>query len=197
MNANVEKLLARMSELEKDLEAELEAELAAQRRRFRYRLEKGRAAFEREAAELNARLRQGWVAFLLAAPLKSLLVAPVIYSLVAPLVLLDLWLFVYQSVCFPAYGIEKVERARYVVLDRGALTYLNWIERLNCVYCGYANGLVAYAREVASRTEQYFCPIKHARRLAGAHGRYKDFLDFGDADAYRTRLADLRGQLKP
>jgi hypothetical protein len=197
VNANVEKLLARMTELERELEAELEAELAVKRREFRYRLERGRAAFEREAAELHARLRQGWLAFLLAAPLKSLLVAPVIYSLIVPLALLDAWLFVYQSVCFPAYGIAKVERARYIALDRGALKYLNWIERLNCNYCGYANGLVAYAREIASRTEQYFCPIKHARRLAGEHGRCKDFPDFGDAEAYRARLAALREELKP
>lgn len=197
MNEKIEAILSRMAELERELEAEFESELEAKRREFRYRLERGRAAFEREVRERLERARQGWVAFLLSAPLASLLVAPVIYSLTVPLVLLDAWLFVYQRTCFRAYGIARVDRSRYVVYDRSGLPYLNWIERLNCDYCAYANGLVAYAREIASRTEQYFCPIKHARRLAGPHGRYKDFLDFGDADGYRRRLDGLRGGLKP
>jgi hypothetical protein len=33
----------------------------------------------------------------------------------------------------------------------------------------YANGVFAYVREVGSRTEQYWCPIKHARRVLGVH----------------------------
>ncbi|MDE2512291.1 MAG: hypothetical protein KGL74_14295 [Elusimicrobia bacterium] len=45
--------------------------------------------------------------------------------------------------------------------------YLNWIELFNCDYCSYAGGLIAFAREVSSRAEQYFCPIKHASRCAG------------------------------
>jgi hypothetical protein len=127
----------------------------------------------------------------------SLLVSPVIYSLIVPLVLLDMWVWVYQAVCFPVYGIAKVDRSRYVLLDRGHLQYLNWIERLNCNYCGYANGLIAYAREIASRTEKYFCPIKHARRWLGPHSRYREFLEFGDADAYRKELPKLRAELRP
>lgn len=94
-------------------------------------------------------------------------------------------------------GIAKADQARYVLLDWGGLRYLNWIERLNCNYCGYANGLIAYAREIAARTEQYFCPIKHARRCSGAHSRYHEFLDFGDARAYKRELTKLRAELKP
>lgn len=121
--------------------------------------------------------------------MKSLLVAPMTYSLIVPLVLFDFWLQLYQAVCFPVYGIAKADHARYVLLDRGGLRYLNWIEWLNCNYCGYANGLIAYAREIAARTEQYFCPIKHARRCSGTHSRYHEFLDFGDARSYKKELA--------
>ncbi|MFI5247638.1 MAG: hypothetical protein ACHQWV_03695 [Nitrospirales bacterium] len=119
-----------------------------------------------------------------------------IYSLIVPLVILDAWIWLYQNVCFPVYGIAKVDRSRYILLDRGHLRYLNWIERLNCDYCGYANGLIAYTREIASRTEQYFCPIKHAHRCSGMHSRYHEFLDFGDARAYRKELTKLRVDLK-
>ncbi|MFI5347640.1 MAG: hypothetical protein ACHQ51_14795 [Elusimicrobiota bacterium] len=194
---NAAKISARIAELEADLEAEFEKELSAKRREFRYSLAQGRAEFEREMAVIHRRLRLGWVAFLMEAPLLSLLVAPVIYSLFIPVALFDAWLWVYQSVCFPAYGIEKVARSHYVALDRRHLPYLNWIERFNCDYCGYANGVIAYAREIASRSEQYFCPIKHSRRCRGTHARYGDFVDFGDAEEYRRNWKKLRAELKP
>jgi len=66
------------------------------------------------------------------------------------------------------------------------------IERFNCFYCSYANGVIAQAREVAARTEQYWCPIKHARRMLGSHDRYPRFLEFGDAESYRQGIERLR-----
>ena len=84
-----------------------------------------------------------------------------------------------------------------MLLDRGQLRYLNWIERANCNYCGYANGVVAYTREIAARTEQYFCPIQHAQRCAGMHSRYRGFLEFRDSEAYKKELARVRADLKP
>jgi hypothetical protein len=74
------------------------------------------------------------------------------------------------------------------------LSYLNALEKLNCVYCGYANGTLAYAREIAARTEQFWCPIKHARRVGGVHLRGERFFEFGDAEAYRQGLQRIRGQ---
>lgn len=188
MNANVLKISTRI--------ADLEGGFAEKRREFSYTIEKGRIAFECEMCALHDKLRKHWVKFLWDAPLLTLVVAPVIYSLIVPLVLLDAWLWLYQAVCFPVYGIDKVERSQYVFLDRGHLQYLNWIERINCDYCGYANGLIAYAREVSSRSEQYFCPIKHARRCAGAHTRYDGFLDHGDGDGYRKNRERLRAELR-
>ena len=88
-----------------------------------------------------------------------------------------------------------MRRSSYVVIDRHHLRYLNSIEKLNCVYCGYASGVFAYAREIASRTEQFWCPIKHARRTADPHGHVEDFFDYGDADAYRAGLASIRVKL--
>lgn len=42
------------------------------------------------------------------------------------------------------------------------------------------------------RTEQYFCPIKHARKILGTHGRYNRFLAYGDAQDYAKRLEEFR-----
>ena len=91
--------------------------------------------------------------------------------MVLPIALLDLWASVYQWVCFPVYGISRVRRSAYVVIDRQHLAYLNAIEKLNCVYCGYGNGVFAYVREIAGRTEQYRCPIRHARRVRARRTR--------------------------
>ena len=81
----------------------------------------------------------------------------------------------------PVYGIHKVLRQDRFVFDRAQLGYLNLFERVNCAYCSYANGLISYVREIAGRTEQYWCPIKHARRMHDAHGRYHEFFEYGDA----------------
>jgi len=177
-----------MDNAEAELERAFEAEAALRRARFGYTFDKGRAAFDCGTCAGHEKTQKHWLAYVWAMPRYSLLVAPVIYSLTVPLVMLDAWLFVYQALCFPVYGIAKVERSRYILLDRGGLRYLNWLERLNCDYCGYANGLIDYAREIASRTEQYFCPIKHATRCAGTAPRYALFAEFGDADAYHARL---------
>lgn len=124
-----------------------------------------------------------------------ILTAPIIYAMIVPFALLDALVSLYQLACFPVYGVARVRRGDHMVFDRGHLAYLNWLEQFNCFYCSYANGVISYVRDVAARTEQYWCPIKHARRIVGAHERYKDFSDYGDAEAYHTELAKLRNEL--
>ena len=74
------------------------------------------------------------------------------------------------------------------MFNRAHLAYLNALEKLNCAYCSYANGLIDFVREVAARTERHWCPIKHARRVAAAHPYYVEFADYGDAEAYQRRI---------
>jgi hypothetical protein len=120
-----------------------------------------------------------------------ILSSPLIYVCVVPFLLLDAAVALYQVVCFPIYGIPKVPRKDYLVFDRGRLAYLNTIEKVGCVYCSYANGLLALITEIAARTEQHFCPIKHARRLPKPHSRYEKFLPYGDARAYREQSGSV------
>jgi hypothetical protein len=115
-----------------------------------------------------------------------------IWFCIVPILFLDIVAAVYQFICFPVYGIPKVRRRDYVVRDRRKLRYLNSVERLNCVYCEYVNGLLAYVQEIAGRTEQYWCPIKHAMRMKSMHSRYQYFLDYGDAEQYRKRIEQVR-----
>lgn len=177
------------------LQSELDAELARRRAELRVGLEHGRVVFEEEILRRHRALKTALTAYVWEARPLVILTAPVIYALILPLVLLDLFVTVYQAVCFPVYNIPKVRRADYLVFDRHHLAYLNALEKLNCAYCSYANGLIAYVREIAARTEQYWCPIKHARRVIGAHARYARFDDYGDAENYQARAAELRAKL--
>lgn len=126
------------------------------------------------------------------------LTSPLIYACLPPMLVLDLFVWLYARVCFPIYGIPQVRRADHFIFDRGKLRYLNALERLNCIYCSYANGLAAYFSEVAARTEQHWCPIKHGRAPQAPHSRYARFLAFADPAAYadvekvRSNFDDLR-----
>jgi len=62
-----------------------------------------------------------------------LLSVPLIYSCPVPFFLLDLVVTIYQSVCFPIYGIQKVCRRDYLIFDQGRLAYLNAIEKVGCL----------------------------------------------------------------
>jgi hypothetical protein len=192
MNPQIAVLIDRI----KALEAELDAELAKRRAELRIGIEHGRIMFEQELLRRHRELKVKLSSYLLHARPLVVLTAPVIYALIVPFVLLDLSVMIYQAVCFPVYGIPKVRRADYFAFDRAHLAYLNAIEKLNCAYCTYANGVIAYVREVASRTEEYWCPIKHAKRVMGTHARYAGFEDYGDADGYRNDLAQHRASLK-
>jgi hypothetical protein len=172
------------------LEEELERRLETQRRLFRYTIERERVKFEAAARERHKELRTGLVRFVLNSGALEIVAAIVIYLQIVPLLLVDLAISVFQAVCFPIYGIAKVARADYIVFDRHHLAYLNLIEKLNCVYCGYANGLLAYGREIAGRTEAHFCPIKHARVTRGQHRAYYGFADYGDAEGFRAKEAE-------
>lgn len=128
--------------------------------------------------------------------LRNTLAAPFVYGLIVPLLLLDLMVGLYQATGFRLWGLPRVRRGDFLVLDRHRLAYLTGLQKLNCLYCGYANGVIAYAREVAARTEQYWCPIKHQSEPRAPHARYADFVDYGDAEAFQAMRESLRARLR-
>ncbi len=180
----------------KSLEHEIEDTLEAKARTFRYHWAEGRVRFEKEVLREHKRWKVRLRSYLAQSRLPAALSAPVIYSGFIPFLLLDAFLTVYQGICFPIYGIPKVRRRDYIVFDRARLGYLNSLEKFNCFYCSYANGLFAYGTEIAARTEQHWCPIKHAQRLRTPHSRYRYFLDYGDAQGYSQKLEKIRQDYK-
>lgn len=187
-----DKVLADLVARIRSLDAEIEARIAVQRPRFRYAVTRNRVRFEPEAVIEHRSYRLGLWQQIRRSPLRFILVSPVIYALIVPIAALDLFLAVYQAVCFRVYGIDRVRRGDFIAVDRHRLAYLNPLEKFNCVYCGYANGVIALAREIGARTEEYWCPIKHSRPIATPHSRYLHFVDYGDAEGYRRRQDELR-----
>ena len=192
MPDKVSALIARI----KALEDELEEAFEEQRDALNLRIEHGRAVFDKEIQRRHAALRTGLLKYVVGSRPLIVLTAPFIYAVIIPFVLLDIFVTVYQAICFPVYGIEKARRGDYIAIDRHRLQYLNALEKLNCVYCGYGNGLLAYTSEIAGRTERFWCPIKHAQRMARTHPHYPDFADYGDAEAYRKKVEELSAHPK-
>jgi hypothetical protein len=192
MTDRISTLVDKISKLEKQLRDEIKE----QEDRFQYRLEGRRVKFEQSVLEAHRKFKVAILPWLRASLWRNVFSAPFIYAMIVPLAFLDLTVTLYQQLCFRLYDIQRVERSRYVILDRHQLAYLNGIEKFNCIYCGYGNGIIAYAREIIARTEQYWCPIKHARQALGTHRRYDKFANYGDADNYKPQLLKLRDELR-
>lgn len=191
MNDQIRELLSQIS----DIEDEIEDIINQHQEQILYLYEDGKIKFKEGIEDAHRRLKKTVFRFLLDSKIRNVLSAPFIYSMIIPFVILDLSITLYQHICFSLYRIKKVNRSTFIIIDRYKLKHLNSIEQFNCVYCGYGNGVLAYAREVASKTEQYWCPIKHARKVIGRHSRYHDFIDFGDAENYYQRLEEYREKL--
>ena len=179
------------------LEDELRSAVHDQESRMFFQINGKRVEFERSVKEAHRKLKKGFFRWLVTDRPQNLITGPLIYGMALPLLMLDLCVCFYQWACFPIYGIRKVRRADYLVFDRHHLGYLNFIEKFHCTYCEYGNGLMSYMAEVLARTEQYFCPIKHARRILGTHARYNRFLAYGDGEDYEARLEEYRLALAP
>ena len=191
MNNRIRNILDQINALEE----EIQLELNEQRNRLFYQIKGKRIEFEHSIRERHHSLKLGIFRWFLTVRPQNYLTAPIIYGMIVPMLILDFCIMIYQLTCFSIYGVRRVRRGDYISFDHHHLAYLNLIEKFNCLYCSYGNGLMAYATEVFARTEQYFCPIKHARRVLGNHARYQYFLDYGDAEDLHKKLEKIRAAL--
>lgn len=190
MNDQIRHLLAQLEDAEKELEKALQEH----RVHLNFSMKGKRVEFEQSVKEAHKQVKIGLIKWLGNRPI-NLLTAPIIYGMIFPMLLLDTCISLYQAICFPIYKIPCVKRGDYIVFDRHHLSYLNIVEKSHCMYCTYGNGLLAFATEIIARTEQYFCPIKHARKMLGRHARYASFVEFGDATDYQIKLEQFRTDL--
>lgn len=177
------------------LEDELQKAIETQEGHLRYQINDKRVIFEQTIKDTHQRVKLGVFRWFLTVRPQNFITMPIIYGMIIPLALFDLCISLYQISCFPIYGIARVRRANYIVMDHQHLAYLNIIEKADCMYCSYAVGMLGYAGEITARTEQYFCPIKHARKILSSHSRYKNFLDYGNADDFHGNVEKFRSEL--
>jgi hypothetical protein len=188
MTARLEMLLDKI----KCLESELIEELQKQEEEFSYEIRKRRVYFEKNVIIRHKEYVKRLFNYISDAPVKHIASAPFIWMCLIPTLIIDVTISMYQVICFPIYGIPKVNRKEYIVYDRQYLHYLNLIEKINCAYCSYFNGLIGYIQEIAARTEQFWCPIKHAGHIKILHSRYQKFINYGDAAIYRSEIEKIR-----
>jgi hypothetical protein len=148
MNEKIRHLLEQIEALED----EIQIELNERRHQLFYQVHGKRVQFERSIMEAHRRLKVGLFKWILASRPQNYITAPIIYSMIVPLVIFDLGITFYQATCFPVYKIAQVKRSDYFAYDHRHLAYLNIVEKINCLYCSYGNGLMAYASEIIART---------------------------------------------
>jgi hypothetical protein len=121
--------------------------------------------------------------------IKHIISIPFIWGVALPTMVLHLCLFIYQAVAFRLYGMERVQLRSYINFDREKLGYLRVVDKLNCGYCSYVNGVFAYISEIGRRTEYYWCGVKHENWPDNPAFAYQEkFAAYGDKEAYEKHL---------
>ncbi len=192
MSNKIDEIISKINELED----ELIEELKHKEDEFFYKYENEKVKFEQNVINEGRSKIINSIKYLSSFPVLAVFTIPFIWSMMLPILIVDILVTIFQSVCFPIYKIPKVKRSDYVVMDRYNLFYLDKVEKINCWYCEYFNGVIAYVREIAGRTEQFWCPIKHSKNIKARHSRYNKFFDFGDYIKYREELEKKRSDFK-
>ena len=188
MRNKIEKLLQEIREKREELWAEYEK----LKEKYGYVIEKWKIRFSEEMKKRNKFYKKSVWDSIFSARVREVLSMPFIYMMIVPAIILDIFLFVYQNTALRLYKVPLVKRSEYIIFERRHLDYLNWIQKINCLYCSYVNGLFSYAVEVAGRTEKYWCPIKYASRKKWWHDWEEYFADYGDPEKFKEVFTSLK-----
>lgn len=161
---------------------ELYSEYEKLRKKYDFSLRNWKIIFSRKAKNNQIEHKIPLNKYVVPKSIRHFVSMPFIYGMIIPWIFLDITLYIYQQTAFRLYKIPLVNRGDYIVFDRRHLSYLNLIQKINCLYCSYMNWLFSYAVEVWGRTEKYWCPIKAARRKKGGHDWEEFFADFWDPE---------------
>ena len=184
MNSRIKKIIDKIDLLNESLKTEYD-KLAD---KYGFSVKKRKVIFLKKIRQKNRLFRIPAWKYVFPKNFRHLLSMPFIYVMIVPLVILDLFIIVYNWIALPLYRIPIVKRKDHFIYDRRFLDYLNIIEKINCLYCSYANGLISYATEIAARTERYWCPIKASRKPKTHHGWYNDFADYGNPEEWKEKI---------
>jgi len=180
MKSKINQILADIQTKKEELFVEYEK----LKEKYGFIIEWKKIIFNSETKNKNKLFKEGVIDFIFSARVRAILSIPFIYAMIIPSVILHIFLWFYQQTAFRLYKIPLVSIKDYIVFDRKELDYLNIIQKVNCHYCSYVNGLYSYATEVAWRTEKYWCPIKNAKKTKGWHDWQEHFADYWDPETF-------------
>ncbi len=187
MESKIRELLIKMD----GLNAELRSEYQRLAEKYGFSLKERTVVFLEKTRLKNRQWRIPAWRYAVPTRVRHVLSMPFIYAMIIPAVMLDIFLTVYNLIALPLYRIPRVRREEYFIYDRRFLDYLNIIQKANCLYCSYVNGLFAYATEIGARTERYWCPVKASQRPGMSHRWYKDFADYGNPEEWQAKFNRL------
>jgi hypothetical protein len=186
MKDTIRDILAKIESLNNDLREEYDR----LSKEYGFYIEKKKVIFLDQFKRKNKTFKFPTWKYVIPTNIRHFLSMPFIYGMIVPAVLLDIALTVYQWTAFSLYRIPRVQRKDFFIYDRRYLDYLNLVQKINCLYCSYVNGLFAYAVEIGARTERYWCPIKAAHKPKFSHGWYKDFADYGNPEEWSMKTSE-------
>jgi hypothetical protein len=194
MKSTINDILERIESLNNDLREEY----GRLSEKYGFSLSEKRVIFIDEIRKRNKSMKlPKWRFPLSMMNIRQIIAIPFILGMIVPAIFLDICITIYHAVAFPLYGIPRVKRYEYIIFDRRFLDYLNIIQKVQCLYCSYVNGLFAYAVEIAARTERYWCPLKAAHKPKFSHGWYKDFADYGNPEEWKEKYHHDEKSFKP
>lgn len=144
MKSKISKLYREIKEKRDELFIEIEK----MKEKYDFDYIKGKIVFSKKQKEENKKEKLPTYRYMLGAQIRHIISMPFIYGMIVPALFLDIFLFVYQQTCFRLYRIPLVKRKDYITAERKHLDYLNWIQKINCLYCSYVNGIFSYAVEI-------------------------------------------------
>ncbi|MFZ2978235.1 MAG: hypothetical protein WA057_01025 [Candidatus Magasanikiibacteriota bacterium] len=186
MNQSIKQIVDKINSLNKQLSDKYN-QLAE---KYGFYFSGRKVVFLKEIKRINKSFKIPVWKYVVPQNIRHLLSMPFIYMMIIPAFILDFFLTLYHMVAFPLFHIPKVNRKDFIVYDRQFLDYLNWIQKIHCIYCTYVGGLFAYAVEIAGRTERYWCPIKAAHKPKFHHGWYSEFADYGNPEEWKEKFND-------
>lgn len=188
MKSRINQLLSDIKKKREELKEELFLEYEKLKEKYWFTIKWRKIVFNNEAKQKNKKHKQSILETIFNAKVRELLSIPFIYWMIFPVLILDLFITIYQFFAFRLYKIPMVKRSDYIIYDRFQLDYLNVIQKINCHYCSYVNWLFSYAVEIAWRTERYWCPIKASQKLKWWHDWQEYFADYWDADWFQATV---------
>ena len=137
MKSTISRILQEIENKRKELAEEYERI----KKKYNFEYIKWKITFSKEQKLENKKKKRSFWQTTKSTTFREYLSIPFIYSMMIPAVILDLFLFMYQQTAMRLYRIPLVKRSDYITLERKHLDYLNWVEKLNCIYCSYGNSL--------------------------------------------------------